>query len=203
VVAHTLIIYGTVYAVTSIRPGQIAGHSPNIPGDATVTKTKVRSIRFGLFQTREAADRAIADLKAAGYKNDQIGLLYKNAGGSTTKLDGAGVPDTKAPEGAAVGAAAGAIGGAAVGAGIMAGVIPVIGPVLALGTLGTILVNAAGGAALVGVADRVAVGVVHGSGAVVSTAGRRSTADHGQDHASQPHSHPLNGTSLPDAVLVR
>lgn len=117
-----------------------------------MTKTKVRSIRFGLFQTREAADRAIKDLKAAGYKNDQIGLLYKNAGGSTTKLDGAGVPDTKAPEGAAVGAAAGAIGGAAVGAGIMAGVIPVIGPVLALGTLGTILVNAAGGAALVGLA---------------------------------------------------
>jgi uncharacterized protein (TIGR02271 family) len=39
-----------------------------------------------------------------------------------------------------------------VGAGILAGVIPVIGPVLALGTLGTVLVNAAGGAALVGIA---------------------------------------------------
>src|SRR5206468_12801907 len=59
---------------------------------------------------------------------------------------------TKAPEGAAIGAAAGAAGGAAVGAGILAGVIPVIGPVLALGTLGTILVNAAGGAAVAGIA---------------------------------------------------
>lgn len=117
-----------------------------------MTKTKVSSTRVGLFQTREAAERAIEDLKKAGYKSNQIGLLYKNAGGSTTKLDGAGVPDTKAPEGAAVGAAAGAVGGAAVGAGIMAGVIPVIGPVLALGTLGTILVNAAGGAALAGIA---------------------------------------------------
>jgi hypothetical protein len=108
--------------------------------------------RAGLFSTREAADRAIAELKAAGYKNDQIGLVYKNAGGSTTKLDGAGVPDTKAPEGAAIGAAAGAAGGAAVGAGILAGVIPVIGPVLAVGTLGTILLNAAGGAAIAGIA---------------------------------------------------
>ena len=114
--------------------------------------TKVTSTRVGLFPTREAAERAIEDLKKAGYKSDQIGLLYKNAGGSTTKLDGAGVPDTKAPEGAALGAAAGAVGGAAVGAGILAGVIPVIGPVLALGTLGTILVNAAGGAAIAGIA---------------------------------------------------
>lgn len=114
--------------------------------------TTVTATRFGVFQTREAAERAIEDLKAKGYKSDQIGLLYKNAGGSTTKLDGAGVPDTKAPEGAALGAAAGAVGGAAVGAGIIAGVIPVIGPVLALGTLGTILVNAAGGAAIAGIA---------------------------------------------------
>ncbi|HTH48334.1 MAG TPA: YsnF/AvaK domain-containing protein, partial [Candidatus Limnocylindria bacterium] len=59
---------------------------------------------------------------------------------------------TNAGEGAAIGAAAGAIGGAAIGAGIMAGIIPVVGPVLALGTLGTILVNAAGGAVIVGVA---------------------------------------------------
>lgn len=108
--------------------------------------------RVGVFSTREAADRAIAGLKASGYKNDQIGLVYKNAGGSTTKLDGGGVPDTNAPEGAALGAAAGAVGGAAVGAGILAGVIPVIGPVLALGTLGTVLVNAAGGAVIAGIA---------------------------------------------------
>lgn len=108
--------------------------------------------RVGVFSTREAADRAIAGLKVAGYSNDQIGLVYKNAGGSTTKLDGSGVPDTNAPEGAALGAAAGAIGGAAVGAGIIAGIIPVIGPVLALGTLGTVLANAAGGAVIAGIA---------------------------------------------------
>ena len=108
------------------------------------------STRAGVFSTREAADRAIDGLKAAGYTNSQIGLVYKNAGGSTTKADGSGMPQTNAGEGAAIGAAAGAVGGAAVGAGILAGVIPVIGPILALGTLGTILVNAAGGAAIAG-----------------------------------------------------
>ena len=102
----------------------------------------------GVFATREAADRAIAELRDAGYKDDQIGLVAKDASGNTVKTDGAG--ETNAGEGAAIGAAAGAVGAAAVGLGIIAGVIPVIGPVMALGTLGTILVNAAGGAAIAG-----------------------------------------------------
>jgi hypothetical protein len=108
--------------------------------------------RVGVFQTREGADRAIAELKTEGYTNDQIGLVYKDASGDTKRTDGSGVPDSNAGEGAAIGAAAGAVGGAAVGAGIIAGVIPVIGPVLALGTLGTILANAAGGAVIAGLA---------------------------------------------------
>jgi len=108
------------------------------------------STRVGVFQTREAADKAIADLRAAGYRDDQIGLVAKDTRGNTVRTDGAGT--NKAGEGAAIGAAAGAATGAAVGAGILAGIIPVIGPVLAIGTLGTILVNAAGGAAIAGLA---------------------------------------------------
>jgi hypothetical protein len=106
----------------------------------------------GVFESRAAADRAVADLRAAGYKDNQIGLVHKDTtSGKTRRTDGAG-DETNAGEGAAIGAAAGAVGGAAVGAGIIAGVIPVIGPVLALGTLGTILANAAGGAAIAGIA---------------------------------------------------
>ena len=44
----------------------------------------------------------------------------------------------------------GAGAGALVGLGVLAGTIPVIGPVMAIGTLGTILLNAAAGAAVVG-----------------------------------------------------
>ena len=115
-----------------------------------MTMNKVCSTSVGVFKTREAADRAIADLRAAGYRDDQIGLVGKDERGNTVRTDAAG--KNKAAEGAAIGAAAGAAGGAAVGAGILAGVIPVIGPVLAIGTLGTILVNAAGGAAIAGLA---------------------------------------------------
>ncbi|MGL6096727.1 MAG: general stress protein, partial [Fimbriiglobus sp.] len=104
----------------------------------------------GLFTTRAAADRAVADLRAAGYPDDHIGLIARNADGTTTRTDGAG--ESNAEEGAMLGASAGAIGGALVGAGVAAGVIPVIGPVLAIGTLGTVLLNAAGGAALAGLA---------------------------------------------------
>jgi hypothetical protein len=114
-----------------------------------MTMNKVCSTTVGVFKTRDAAYNAIADLRAAGYRDDQIGLVAKDASGKAVRTDAAG---NKAGEGAALGAVAGAATGAAVGAGIMAGVIPVIGPVLALGTLGTILVNAAGGAVAAGVA---------------------------------------------------
>ena len=105
----------------------------------------VHAATVGLFKTRDAADRAIAALKKSGYKDDQIGLVGKDASGKTVKVDGGG--HNHAGEGLAIGAAAGAATGAAVGIGLLAGVIPVIGPVLAIGTLGTILLNAAGGAA--------------------------------------------------------
>ena len=117
-----------------------------MPKNATCNTT------VGVFATREAADRAIAELKRAGYRDDQIGLVGKDSSGKTVKTDGSGVKDTNAGEGAAIGAAAGAAAGTAVGVGVLAGVIPVIGPVLAIGTLGTILLNAAGGAAVAGLA---------------------------------------------------
>jgi hypothetical protein len=106
----------------------------------------------GVFATRIDAEKAVAELRAAGYRDDQIGLIAKDSSGKTVRSDGAGTPDTNAGEGAALGAAVGAVAGAGIGAGILAGVIPVIGPVLALGTLGTILANAAGGAAIAGLA---------------------------------------------------
>jgi hypothetical protein len=105
----------------------------------TMTTSRAGSTTIGVFATREAADRAVADLKAAGYRDDQIGLVSKDSTGN-------------AGTGAAVGVGVGAAAGAAVGAGVAMGVIPVIGPVLAIGTLGTVLLHAAGGAAAAGIA---------------------------------------------------
>jgi hypothetical protein len=117
-----------------------------MPKNATCNTT------VGVFTTREAADRAVAELKRSGYRDDQIGLVGKDSSGRTVKTDGSGSKDNNAGEGAAIGLAAGAAAGTAVGVGVLAGVIPVVGPVLALGTLGTILLNAAGGAAVAGLA---------------------------------------------------
>ena len=76
---------------------------------------------------------------------------------------------TNAGQGALVGAASGAWLGALVGFGVLVEVIPVIGPVLAVGTLGVVLWNAAGGAVVIGL-----VGGLLGSG--VSEGGAKSTA---------------------------
>ncbi|OWK42231.1 YsnF/AvaK domain-containing protein [Fimbriiglobus ruber] len=113
-------------------------------------RKKKHNAVLGVFETRARADQAIADLKAAGFDDAEIGMVHRDAEGHTIKTGAA--DDTKAGEGAAIGAAAGAAGGALVGAGILAGVIPVIGPILAIGTLGTVLLNAAGGAAIAGIA---------------------------------------------------
>jgi hypothetical protein len=116
-----------------------------------MTKTIKCDTTVGLFATREAAERAVEDLRKAGYRDDQIGLVSKDSSGKVVKRDGSGSADTNAGEGAAIGAAAGAAGGAAagtaLGVGMLAGVIPVIGPVVALGTLATILIGAGAGAA--------------------------------------------------------
>ncbi|QEL19750.1 hypothetical protein [Limnoglobus roseus] len=107
-----------------------------------------------VFATRSAAEDAVRDLRKAGYTDNQISLIGKDSQGHTVNQDGAGTDVTtkRVSEGAALGAATGAAGGALVTLGLLTGVIPVLGPVVALGALGTTLLNAAGGAAAVGLA---------------------------------------------------
>jgi len=102
---------------------------------------------IGVFYTRSEAEQAIRDLRTAGFPDDQIGMIARDADGRMVKEKGG---ETMAEEGAAAGAVVGAGAGALVGLGVLSGVIPVIGPVIALGTLGTILLNATGGAAILG-----------------------------------------------------
>lgn len=117
-----------------------------------MAKKTTGTTTVGVFQTRAAAERAVADLRAAGYTDDQIGVLAKNAEGKTVRTDGSGAADsTNAAEGAAVGAAAGA-GALALGSlAVSFGVIPVIGPILAVGPLAAALISGAAGAAAGGI----------------------------------------------------
>lgn len=115
------------------------------------TMTTMETI-VGVFASRQEAERAMRELYDAGFQSNQIGYVARDS--SKKNVVGRKGENSNAEEsagaGAITGAAVGAAGGAAIGAGIATGLIPVIGPVLAIGTLGTILLNAAGGAAAAG-----------------------------------------------------
>jgi hypothetical protein len=106
-----------------------------------------RDVVIGVFYTRSEAEQAIRDLRTAGFLDDKIGMVARDHDGHIVREKGG---ETLAEEGAAAGAVVGAGAGALVGLGVITGTIPVLGPVLAIGTLGTILLNAAGGAAILG-----------------------------------------------------
>jgi uncharacterized protein (TIGR02271 family) len=113
---------------------------------------KQRSTVVGVFEDRRHADQAVADLKKAGFRDDQIGVAMRHdeslgAAGTTAEAT-----DSHAGSGAMAGALTGLGLGTLAGLGVLAGVIPVVGPAIAAGTLGVILSNAAVGAGVVGLA---------------------------------------------------
>lgn len=89
---------------------------------------------FGIYPNVGNAETGISDLRAAGFRNEDISLLLpENVG---TK-DLAFVKSTKAPEGTAAGALSGAVLGGAFGwlLGIGALAIPGLGPFIAAGPI--------------------------------------------------------------------
>jgi hypothetical protein len=109
-----------------------------------------RSTVVGVFEDRRHADQAVAELKKAGFRDDQIGVAMRHAEASAGTDTTGG--ETYAEEGATAGVLAGLGLGALAGLGVLSGVIPVIGPAIAGGTLGILLSNAAAGAAAAGLA---------------------------------------------------
>lgn len=103
----------------------------------------------GVFEDSRQAQQAVADLRNAGYTDDQIGVVSHNRDGSANVADGDS--GTKVEEGAVAGLATGAGVGALWGLGILAGILPGIGPAIAGGTLGILLSSAAAGAAAAGI----------------------------------------------------
>jgi len=105
-----------------------------------------RSTVVGVFESRANADRAVSELRAAGYSNDQIGIIGRDSGDGATSTE-AEDRTKNSLAGAATGAAVGAGAGGLVALGILSGVIPGIGPAIAAGTLGMVLSNVGLGAA--------------------------------------------------------
>ena len=92
------------------------------------------------FKDRNTARCYVAELKRAGFRDDEIGVLSPG---------GADSPDVT-EEGAAAGALTGGALGALAGA-VATGLIPGVGPVLSAGLLAGVLGGAAAGAATGGI----------------------------------------------------
>ena len=96
---------------------------------------------FGIYSSRDQVERAVDELKAAGYRNTDISVLFPDNVGTK---DFAHEKHTKAPEGAATGAGTGVVLGGALGwlAGIGALAIPGVGPFIAAGPIMAALAGA-------------------------------------------------------------
>ena len=106
---------------------------------------------FGIYTSQAGVERAVDELKAAGYRNSDISVLFPENSGTK---DFAHEKNTKAPEGATAGVAGGAVLGGALGwlAGIGALAIPGLGPFIAAGPIMAALAGAGVGGAAGGLA---------------------------------------------------
>lgn len=105
---------------------------------------------FGIYSTERDAAEAVDQLRAAGFRNTDVSVLFSENAGNK---DFAHEKNTKAPEGAAAGASSGAVLGGALGwlAGIGALAIPGLGPFVAAGPIMALLSGVGVGGALGGV----------------------------------------------------
>lgn len=102
----------------------------------------------GIFKSRSDAERAAANLRAAGFADNNINLLSP---GMADREVEAAVPTTETEQpgmggamGGAVGGALGAAGGATIGAAAVSLFVPGVGPIIAAGLLGAALFGAGG-----------------------------------------------------------
>jgi Protein of unknown function (DUF3341) len=106
---------------------------------------------FGIYPTYTSAENGVDALKAAGFRNTDISVLFPENAGSK---DFAHEKGTKAPEGAVAGGGTGAIVGGVLGwiAGIGALAIPGAGPFIAAGPIMAALAGVGVGGAIGGIA---------------------------------------------------
>src|SRR6202163_2349219 len=105
---------------------------------------------FGIYPNYASVENGVDGLKAAGFSNRDISVLFPQSAGSK---DFAHEKGTKAPEGATAGAGTGVVLGGAMGwlMGVGALAIPGLGPFIAAGPIMAALAGAGVGGAVGGV----------------------------------------------------
>jgi CBS domain-containing protein len=105
---------------------------------------------FGLYPTRESVEQGVGWLRAEGFRNTDVSVLFpENAGSKDLALKKC----NKAPEGIAVGASSGGVVGGTVGwlAGIGALAIPGVAPFVAAGPVMALLAGVGAGGTVGGI----------------------------------------------------
>ncbi len=102
---------------------------------------------YGLYKDRRGVEEAVDALRAAGFRNTDISVLFPENEGTK---DFALSKGTKAPEGGMVGAGSGALAGGALGwlAGLGMLAIPGVGPFVAAGPIMAMLAGVGVGGAV-------------------------------------------------------
>jgi hypothetical protein len=105
---------------------------------------------FGIYRDRPAVEKAVDALKAAGFRNTDISVLFPQTEGTK---DFAFEKGTKAPEGATTGAGSGMVAGGVLGwlVGIGSLAIPGVGPLIAAGPIVAALAGMGIGGAVGGI----------------------------------------------------
>jgi hypothetical protein len=103
----------------------------------------------GVFQDRSAAQKAVAELRRRGFREDQLGVVARDERGDVV-TETAAETGSKAGEGAATGVIAGAGVGALWALGIVTLGLPAVGPAIAGGIFASLLASAAGTAVVGG-----------------------------------------------------
>lgn len=106
---------------------------------------------YGIYRNRPMIEEAVEQLKAEGFRNTDISVLFPESEGNREFAVEKG---TKAPEGAAAGAPTGAVIGGALGwlVGIGSLAIPGLGPFIAAGPIMAALAGAGAGGLVGGIA---------------------------------------------------
>ena len=106
---------------------------------------------YGIYPNRQLVEKAVEELKIAGFRNTDISVLFPESEGTK---DFAVEKETKAPEGAATGAGTGAVIGGALGwlTGIGLLAIPGVGPFIAAGPIMAAIAGVGAGGLVGGIA---------------------------------------------------
>ena len=105
----------------------------------------------GVFTDRAQANRAIDELREAGFTRAQMSVATYDQQSRTPASGGVG-PGTHADTGALLGPLVGAALGGLVGLGIVTGLVPMIDPAVVSGRLVTVLISALVGSGMGGIA---------------------------------------------------